>query len=156
MLIRAVARQGLGVVTIAVLLLSPIAGVEAQGPAATGSVVVSIADLRGSEGMLLVQLFAAPDGFPDDPTKAQRRLRVPAAQGTQPITFDRLAPGRYAIAVCHDENDNGVCDKNIFGIPKEGVGVSNDALRRFGPPRFEDASFAIAGEGVTQTIHLHY
>ncbi len=150
------ARQTLLASAIAVISVSSIVAAQPSGSAATASVVVTVAGVRSSQGMLLVQLFAQADGFPDDPEKAARRLRVPAAAGAQAITFDGLAPGIYAVAVCHDENGNGICDKNIFGIPKEGVGVSNAALRRFGAPRFEDASFTVGAGPVRQTIHLRY
>jgi uncharacterized protein (DUF2141 family) len=36
-------------------------------------------------------------------------------------------------------------DTNLLGIPKEGVGASNDARGHFGPPKYEDAKFKLAG-----------
>jgi uncharacterized protein (DUF2141 family) len=36
--------------------------------------------------------------------------------------FSDIKPGKYAIAVIHDENCNGKLDTNMFGIPKEGYG----------------------------------
>jgi hypothetical protein len=39
------------------------------------------------------------------------------------------------------ENSNGKLDTNFVGIPREGVGASNDAKGHFGPPKFDaDAS----------------
>lgn len=42
------------------------------------------------------------------------------------VVFDSLAVNDYAIMIYHDENDNGKMDTNFIGIPKEGVGVSNN------------------------------
>jgi uncharacterized protein (DUF2141 family) len=39
----------------------------------------------------------------------------------QVLSF-HIKPGKYAIAVIHDENCNGKLDTNMFGIPKEGYG----------------------------------
>jgi uncharacterized protein (DUF2141 family) len=43
--------------------------------------------------------------------------------------------------VYHDENRNQVLDRNAVGMPVEAVGISRDALGRFGPRGFEEASF---------------
>ena len=36
-------------------------------------------------------------------------------------------------------------DRNFLGIPKEGVGASNDAKGHFGPPKFDAAAFEYTG-----------
>jgi uncharacterized protein (DUF2141 family) len=43
-----------------------------------------------------------------------------------------------------------------MGMPKEGVGASNDAKGSFGPPKFADARFSYNGGSQELTIHLHY
>jgi uncharacterized protein (DUF2141 family) len=43
------------------------------------------------------------------------------------------------VSLYHDENRNQVLDRNSLGIPKEAVGVSRDALGRFGPRGFEES-----------------
>jgi uncharacterized protein (DUF2141 family) len=70
--------------------------------------------------------------------------------------FSGVAPGDYAVSVFHDENANGTLDRNFIGMPKEGVGASNDAAGKLGPPRFEDARFSYKGGQQTLTIHLKY
>jgi hypothetical protein len=47
------------------------------------------------------------------------------------------------VAVFHDENMNGQLDKNMFGIPKEGYGFSNNPKKSIGPPKFADAKFQL-------------
>jgi len=47
----------------------------------------------------------------------------------------------YAVSVFHDENYNGKLDTNLLGIPREGVGASNDARGNFRPPKFGAAAF---------------
>ena len=55
-----------------------------------------------------------------------------------------------------DENGNGKLDTNFIGMPKEGVGASNDAAGKFGPPKFDDARFNYKAGRSVMTIHIRY
>lgn len=56
-----------------------------------------------------------------------------------------LVIGDYAMRFFHDENNNGVMDKNWLGIPTEAFGFSNDAKLSLGPPDIEDMIFTVEG-----------
>ena len=62
---------------------------------------------------------------------------------TATVTFTDLPKGEYAVSVYHDENANGVMDKNMFGIPSEDYAASNNAKGVMGPPKYADAKFKI-------------
>lgn len=64
-----------------------------------------------------------------------------------------LPPGTYAIGIFHDVNLNNKMDNNLFGIPREQFGFSNNARAFFGPPAFEAAAFELKGE-TSQSIDL--
>jgi uncharacterized protein (DUF2141 family) len=72
------------------------------------------------------------------------------------MTFDNLPRGDYAVAVFHDENMNGRLDKNIFGIPKEGYGFSNNPKKSMGPPKFTDVKFQLSQPEKALEIKLLY
>tara|TARA_B100001250_G_scaffold256143_1_gene220516 strand:- start:197 stop:643 length:447 start_codon:yes stop_codon:yes gene_type:complete len=55
----------------------------------------------------------------------------------------RLNKGIYAVKVYIDKNYNNKFDFNIFGLPKEQYGFSNDAMNLFGAPDFEKALFKL-------------
>lgn len=57
------------------------------------------------------------------------------------VVIKNLPSGEYAISLFHDVNSNNILDKNIFGIPSEDYGFSNNASGTFGPPKYEDAKF---------------
>ncbi|TCI92629.1 DUF2141 domain-containing protein [Tenacibaculum sp. M341] len=57
--------------------------------------------------------------------------------------FENLPEGEYAVSAFHDENDNKKMDTKIFGIPKEPIGVSNNAKGFMGPPKYKDAKFTL-------------
>ena len=55
-----------------------------------------------------------------------------------------LPAGVYAVGVFHDLNANNRLDTNLFGIPTEQFGFSNNAVGHFGPPSFEAASIQVS------------
>ncbi len=119
-------------------------------------VIVDLQGFRSEKGKALVALFTSARGFPDGKHAAQR---VPATiqRGVARAVFGSLPPGTYAIAVLHDEDGDFEMDTNFLGMPTEGYAVSNNARRRFGPPRWEDARFELApGTSVTHTIRIIY
>jgi uncharacterized protein (DUF2141 family) len=71
------------------------------------------------------------------------RDRAGARPGTVEFRVRNVKPGRYAIAIFHDLNGNGVLDRNIIGLPSEPYGFSNDAGRR-GIPSFSGAQVTVA------------
>lgn len=63
---------------------------------------------------------------------------------------------KYLAGVLHDENGNGRMDTNTLGMPREGVGTSNNPNSVLGPPDFEDARFAASGANMTVRITIRY
>lgn len=97
-----------------------------------------------------------PDRFPRCQGDADAHsLVVPAATVVR-LDFGKVAPGRYAIALLHDENDNGKADRALSMIPKEGFGFSRDAPVRMGPPSFKQAAFDVTAAPVRSTIEMRY
>jgi len=82
--------------------------------------------------------------------------RAPAASGEAHVVVRGIDPGVYAVQAFHDENDNLELDRNFLGLPEEGMGFSNDAPMRFGPPRFEDAAIEIDAGGAAIRLRLRY
>jgi uncharacterized protein (DUF2141 family) len=109
--------------------------------------VIDVAGVRGTDGKVMVALHAPRDGvtFPDfaGAVAAQWRLAEP---GMLRFAFPGLKAGRYAVAVYHDENDNGELDTNLLGIPTEGYGFSNGATGFAGPPDFDAAAVEVSDE----------
>ncbi|QUT06006.1 DUF2141 domain-containing protein [Sphingobium phenoxybenzoativorans] len=116
---------------------------------------VGVEGLRSPRGLLQICLTRLPDHFPDctgDPDK--RHFSIPAAQAANMALGD-LPPGGYAIAIIHDQNSNKKLD-TFMGIPKEGVGFSENPPIRFGAPSFRAARFAVGGAAARQDIRMKY
>ena len=69
--------------------------------------------------------------------------RVAITGPTALCTFEGVAPGAYAIAVMHDENGDGKLDKNFFGVPTEGYGVSNNRTHALRNPSWDESRFVL-------------
>ena len=131
---------------------------EATGASSSsGKVVIAITNLRNTKGVIRACMTTNPNIFPrcrEDP--ASHRTVVDAGENVT-LTFDGVEPGRYSVALLHDENDNGKADRAFLGMmPKEGFGFSQDAPVRMGPPSFEDAAFDFAGGEAKLSIRMRY
>ncbi len=131
----------------------------ARAPASapdTAEITVEITGLRSSEGVVRACMTTDPERFPACRGAPHAYRATVAADETLTLTFRNVAPGRYAIALLHDENANGEADRALGLMPTEGFGFSRDAKVRLGPPSFEDAAFEVDGRASTQAIRMRY
>jgi len=131
-------------------------GAGADDAGASNSIKVVVLGLHSNDGELDCALFGSAEGFPSDSTKASKTTKSKIANEQAVCTFSGVADGDYAVSVFHDENGNGKLDRNFIGMPKEGVGASNDAAGTLGPPKFDDARFNYKGGAQSLTIHVRY
>ena len=124
------------------------------GPGAT--VTVTVSDVRSNKGVVRACMTADPARFPRCRGVPGAHSAVVRAQGSLTFTFTGVAPGRYAIALLHDENDNGKADRALGMMPKEGFGFSRDAPVRMGPPSFGDAAITIGTAAAPHRIRMRY
>ncbi len=117
---------------------------------------VEIDGLRNDKGQVVCALFSSAADFPKNGDKAIEHAKSGISHGQAVCEFPGVAPGRYAVSVFHDENSNGKMDTNLVGIPREGVGASNNARGHFGPPKFEAAAFHFSGDRVDLKITIYY
>lgn len=117
---------------------------------------VEIGGLRNDKGQVLCAIYSSADGFPKKGDKAVAHAKSSISDGHAVCEFPGLTAGTYAISVFHDENSNGKLDTNFMGIPREGVGASNNAKGHFGPPKFDAAAFRFSGSHLELKITINY
>jgi len=117
---------------------------------------VEVEALRNNKGYVFCALYSSRDGFPKDNQRAIAHIRSPISARKAICEFSGISPGTYAVAVFHDENSNGKLDTNFLGIPREGVGASNNARGHLGPPKFEAAAFSFSGGRLNLKITINY
>ena len=132
------------------------AGLVAAAPTLAGDVVITVTDLRSTKGVVRACMTTRADIFPKCIKDPAAHRAVVKAGGLIEIRFTGVKPGDYAIALLHDENDNGKADRAMGMMPKEGYGFSRDAPVKMAPPKFDDAVFT-QGEGVSRmSIKMRY
>lgn len=113
------------------------------GAAAAAELDIMVQDVRNDRGHVLVAVCTEDTFLQAD---CPHVGHAAAAVGEVVVTVRDVPPGTYAVQAFHDENDNAEFDRTLLGVPLEGIGFSNDAPMDFGPPHFEEAAIAIAGD----------
>ncbi len=122
----------------------------------SGSICITVNNLRNGEGYLGIALFRSEEGFPEKSELAYALTGVELNGRNPEIVLDNIPFGTYAVCVLHDENRNMEMDKNWIGIPKEGFGTSNNPKIRFGPPEFDESGFVLDKETISMEITMKY
>lgn len=139
-----------------VLIAHPFLVFAAQDGSVKTTLIVEISGFRNSEGNARVCLFDSEKGFPPKSEQAFRTVTVGISDNRGKAMFRNLPAGVYAVSVLHDENANGRMDTNTLGLPREGVGASNDPQSILSPPAFEDSKFALSSDVLVLSIRIHY
>jgi uncharacterized protein (DUF2141 family) len=96
---------------------------------------IKITNIETIKGNLMIGVFDNEKDFTTDNYFKSKVVKV--TDKTMLISFTDIPKGIYAVAICHDENENNKLDKNFLGIPKEKYGFSNNQKC----PYFKECSF---------------
>lgn len=122
--------------TVFGLLLFILFSVSAAGQV---TLKIIINNLENNSGHIIMDFRNADD-------EALRDFSEKIADNQCVITLNNLEPGKYSFKYFHDENNNKKMDTYWIGAPKEGMGFSNNAKGKFGPPRIEDTVFEVKND----------
>ncbi len=129
----------------------------AQNPRTTcDTVTINITGARSDKGVAAAAIWNTREGFPRDSTRALDRKIAPLHNGSATVTFTGLACGRYAVTILHDEDGDRELDTGWFGIPKEGIGSSNNLKPKFGPPAFDESAFTVDSNNAIISVEFYY
>lgn len=125
----------------------------AAGPAVANSLVeVTVLGVRDDQGVVRVALCTAAEFLSAHCTY---NATVPAQRGTVVVQLADVPPGAYAAQAWHDENNDGRLDRNFLGIPRRGVGFSNNPSL-LGPPAFAKTAFTVGPDIGRASLRLRY
>jgi len=116
------------------------------------TLVVLVDHVRSTEGVIHVDICSENNFLMSCHYSGEAKAVV----GTTSVIIDGVPRGTYAAQVFHDENMNHKVDRGLFGIPKEGVGFSNNFKIGFRAPKFSETSFVYDGSAQEVKIHLKY
>jgi uncharacterized protein (DUF2141 family) len=102
---------------------------------------VMVSNGPSAPATLYLAVFDGAEAFADG--RAVWSQKVELVDGAAQGVFSGVPPGRYAVKSFADENGNAKLDTNLFGLPVERYGFSNNARGRMGPPGFEAAAVVV-------------
>lgn len=155
--IRAIRRSVLPVYLLTAALAAPAQTAPTTAQSGQTSLTINVTGARNAKGKVIVWLFPDRQGFPNDTAKIVRQASVdidPRSLAAH-VTFRDLPPGNVAVTIFHYENGNGKMDKNFIGLPKEGVGASNNP-KLMRAPKFDEAKVLLSGSEQAIEIKLGY
>jgi len=121
-----------------------------------GEIHIRVGDLRNSMGHVVALLFNKQQGYPDASDLALHKLSVTIQNKTAHLQFSNLLAGKYVVSLFHDEDNNGKLNRNGFGAPAEGVGVSNNIPGNFGPPDYKKCQIEVTHGKTEIAIAMKY
>ena len=107
------------------------------------SLTVTASGFPDNIGQAYMGLYRAQDDFPVINKQYIGKV-VAISKNSATVTYTNLTKGSYAVAVFHDCNKDGVLNTNLFGVPTEEYGFSNNARNTFSAPSFSAASFTVS------------
>lgn len=116
-------------------------------PSAETAITIEIINIKHHKGTLRLGVFRPENTFGSTYTKPDFGQMVSVTGDNSQRTVMKLPPGRYALALYHDINDNWKLDKNFVGYPKEPFGFSNNYRPIFSGPKFDDCVFEVKENG---------
>jgi uncharacterized protein (DUF2141 family) len=128
--------------------------VQAQ-PTETLTVIVD--GIKHQKGQICLRVFSNEKGFPQGDTAGVQSSCISIKGTTLTKQFYGLKPGTYAVGIVDDQNGDHKLNSNLFGIPEEGFGVSNNPTVSIatGSPKFSLSSFVV-NKNTTIKIHMKY
>jgi uncharacterized protein (DUF2141 family) len=122
------------------------------GASGGAPIEVAVTDVRSDKGLVRVSVCPQANFMKDCPWTGS----APARKGAVAVTVRGVPPGHYAVQVFHDEDGDGKLGANFIGIPREGIGFSNDAMPRLMRPRFDRAAFDHGGDAQRVPVKVRY
>ena len=139
------------------LLCSGVARSDETGGVREGDLEVVVSGLRNQDGQLLISLYVRAEGFPEDRKIVRKTLVVDdLPKGEASVVFEDLPAGDYAIAILHDEDENGDMTYRLGILPKEGYGFSNNVKPRLKAPSFAETKVDLGVGGKSIEIVVIY
>lgn len=123
----------------------------------TSELTVIVNGIRHQSGEICMRIYASEKGFPLSNSSEIQSGCTQINGNTAKKVFTGLKPGTYAVAVIDDQNGDQKLNRDFFGIPQEGFGISNNPTVSIqtGMPKFRHSSFVV-NKDTTININLKY
>jgi len=143
------------VVRVLQILLLAIACQTAVADELIGILTVEVSGLKDATGNVYIAVYDSDSTWLSDTTVLSKKVAISEALDGELVRTELQLPlGEYALSVFYDKDDDGELDTNFIGMPKEPIALSNNAVAKFGPPKYADAVFTLGAEPIIQRISM--
>jgi len=143
------------VVRLLQVLLLGLASQTALADELMGILTVEVSGLQDATGNVYIAVYDSDSTWLSDTTVLSKKVAIAEALDGELVRTELLLPlGEYALSVFYDKDDDGELDTNFIGMPKEPIALSNNAVAKFGPPKYADAVFTLGAEPMIQRISM--
>ena len=143
------------VVRLLQVLLLALACQTALADELMGILTVEVSGLKDATGDVYIAVYDSDSTWLSDTTVLSKKVAISETlDGDLVRTELQLPLGQYALSVFYDKDDDGELDTNFIGMPKEPIALSNNAVAKFGPPKYADAVFTLGAEPMIQRISM--
>jgi uncharacterized protein (DUF2141 family) len=117
---------------------------------------VSVNGMRSTKGHIIVTIYPDDAAHFLDGAYRVARARASVTLPETQVCIVVPAPGVYAVALFHDDNDDGHFDTTLLGLPEKGFGFSRNPTLFVGPPSLDQVkSLARYGDNPI-AVHMKY
>jgi uncharacterized protein (DUF2141 family) len=123
-----------------------------------GDIVIEVSGVRHQDGGDIIAVLYKGEETWLRKDKDYARKAVTAGDPAVSLRFEALPYGQdYALFIFHDRNKNAKLDfrKFPFPKPKEGIAVSNNAVR-WGRPIYQRAKFSLSAQECVMPLKITY
>jgi uncharacterized protein (DUF2141 family) len=117
------------------------------------TLTINFTGYKGHKGNLYIAVYNSEESFLNNSRVTASKV-IKAENKNTLVNFSVKENEYYAIAVFLDENENAKLDTNLFGIPQEFYGFSNNATGFMSSPGFKKAKLKMDTDK-SITIQLH-
>lgn len=122
-----------------------------SSPAQASTLEIAVENVKSTEGSILVAIYNSADSYRK---QAVWEAKVPVQMPVTRIAVPDLAGGQYAVALFQDRNGDGKVDSNLFGVPTEPYGFSNNPRSLMGPASWDQTRFDLGASPASIKIRL--
>lgn len=124
-----------------------------MGTARGATLDVVVENVRDAQGTVRVAVCSQAQFLRE---QCEHVGQAAAHAGSVVVRVEGVPAGVWAVQAFHDDTGTGKIERTFLGLPTKGLGFSNDARFRFGPPRWDDAAFRLAPAGGVVRVPLRY
>ncbi len=119
------------------------------------ALTVHVSNIKEKKGKMIVSIFNNLNDYLKEGKEYCKKIIV-VKDSIVKFTFKKLPKGAYAVALFHDVNEDGKCNKTLIGIPKEGFGFSKNKKPFIGAPSFDDVKIDLNQDKSIIINLIHY